>query len=98
MSGMLNQWHTLTKLRAEIKGREERVCWKCRKFGHLVYNCRNRKKEIKGKLTSQNKFEMIASRVMQYRVKEEIKVRRQEIVATYVDYKGYKGKGVSIEL
>jgi len=40
---------------------------------------------------------MIASRVMQYRVKEEVKVRRQEIVATYVDCEGCKGKGVSIE-
>ena len=97
ISGMLNQWHILTKLRAEIKGREERVCWECRKFGHLVHNYRNRKKEIKGKPTSQNKFEMIASRVIQYRVKKEVKVRRQEIVATYVDCEGCKGKGISIE-
>ena len=41
---------------------------------------------------------MIASRVMQCRVKEEVKVRRQEIVAIYVDCKGYKDKGVSVEL
>jgi len=73
---MLNQQCALAKLRAEIEGREERVCWEYRKFGHLVHNCRNRKKETKGKLISQNKFEMIASRVMQCRVKEEVTVRK----------------------
>ena len=80
MSRMLNQWHALAKLRAEIKDREGRVYQEYRKSGHLVCNCRNRKEKIKGKLISQNKFEMIASRVMQCRVKEEVKVRRQEIV------------------
>ena len=38
------------------------MCWECRKFGHLAHNCRNRKKETKGKPISQNKFKMIASR------------------------------------
>jgi len=80
MSRMLNKWHALAKLRAEIEGREERVCWECRKLGHLAHNYRNRKKETKRKLISQNKFEMIASRVMQCRVKEEVTVRRQEMV------------------
>jgi len=37
-------------------------------------------KEMKEKLTSQNRFEMIASRVMQCEVREKVKVRRQEIV------------------
>jgi len=32
--------------------------------------------EIKGKLTPQNKFEVIASRIMQCKVREEIKVKR----------------------
>ena len=45
----------------------------------MAYNCRN-KKEIKRKPISQNKFEVIASRVIQCRVREEIKVRRQEVV------------------
>ena len=77
---MLNQQHTLTKLRAEIEGREERMCQKCRKFRHLAHNYRNKKKETKGKLIPQNKFKVIVSRVMQCGVKEEVKVRRQEIV------------------
>jgi len=37
-------------------------------------------KEMKEKLTPQNRFEMIASRVMQCEVREKVKVRRQEIV------------------
>jgi len=46
ISGMLKQWHALTKLRAEIERREERVYWECKRFGHLTCNCRNRKEEI----------------------------------------------------
>ena len=48
-------------------------------FGHLAYNCRNIK-EAKGKLVSQNRFEIIASRVMQCGVRKEAKVSRQETV------------------
>jgi len=80
MSGLLNQKHTLTKLRAELKERKERICWCCRKFGHLAHNCRNKRGEMKGKPIPQNKFEMIVSRMMQYRVGGEVKVRRQEMV------------------
>ena len=80
MSSMLNQQCALTKLRAEIGGRKGRMCWECRKFGHLAHNCRNKKEEIKRKLVPQNKFEVIVSRVMQCRVKEEVKVRKQETV------------------
>ena len=79
MSGMLNQQRALTKLRAEIEKREGRVYWGCRSFGHLAYNCRNMK-EAKGKLVPQNRFKMIASRVMQYGVRKEAKVRRQKTV------------------
>ena len=80
MSEMLNQWCALTKLRTEIERREGRVCWEYKRFRHLACNCRNRKKEMKGKLTPQNKFEVIASRVMQCRVREEVKTRRNEMV------------------
>ena len=50
MSSMLNQQYTLTKLKAEIEGRKERMCWEYRKFRHLACNCRNKKEETKGKL------------------------------------------------
>ena len=68
--------YALIKLRAKIEGREEKIYWEYRKFGHLVHNYRNKKKETKEKPISQNKFEVIANRVIQYRVKEEVKVRK----------------------
>ena len=80
MGSMLNQWHALAKLRGKIERREGRVCWGYRKFGHLACNCRNKKKEEKGKPIPQNRFEVIASRVMQCGVGEEVKVRKQETV------------------
>jgi len=51
MSEMLNQWCTLAKLRIEIEKREKRVCWKYKRFRYLACNCRNRKEEMKEKLT-----------------------------------------------
>jgi len=79
MGSMLNQWCALAKLRAEIEGRKGRVCWGYRKFGHLAHNCRNMR-EAKGKPVTQNRFEVIVSRMMQCEVREEAKVRRQETV------------------
>jgi len=78
LSRILNQWYALAKLRAEIEGREGRVCWGCKRFRHLACNYRNKRVKKKKKSVSQNKFEVIASRVMQCGVREEIKVRRQE--------------------
>jgi len=80
ISNLLNQKHALTKLRAELEGRRGRICWCCRKFGHLAHNCRNKGEEKKGKPISQNRFEVIASRVMQCGVKGEVKARKQETV------------------
>ena len=79
MSRMLNQQCTLAKLKAEIEGKEGRICWECKRFGHLVCNCRNKKGETKGKPIPQSRFEVIVSRVMQYGVREKVKVRKQEI-------------------
>jgi len=74
---MLNQQYALTKLRAEIEGREGRVCWRYKRFRHLVRNCRNKKEEEKEKKPIlQNKFEVIVSRMIQCGVGEEVKVRR----------------------
>ena len=55
----------------------------------MAYNCRNKKEEAKRKLVSQNKFEMIVSRVIQCRVKEKVKVRKQETVEEGVQYFRY---------
>ena len=78
MSRMLNQQCTLAKLKAEIEGKEGRICWECKRFGHLVCNCRNKKGEAEGKPTPQNKFEVITSRVMQYGVKEKVEIKQQK--------------------
>jgi len=48
----------------KLERKKERMCWYCRKFRYLAYNYRNKRKEIKGKPIPQNKFEMIASKVM----------------------------------
>jgi len=69
-------------MRSELEGREGRKCWKCKQFGHMAKNCRNkggRMEEKKKKLT--NRFETLASRIMQCGVKE---VRRQEVVREVV--------------
>jgi len=50
MSSILNQQCALTKLRAEIEGKEGRRYWEYRKFEHLVHNYRNKKEKAKGKL------------------------------------------------
>ena len=78
MSSILNQKKVLAKLRAELEGREERKCWECKRFGHLTHNYRNQGRKKKGKTIPQNKFEILASRVMQCGVKEKVKVRWQE--------------------
>jgi len=80
INGMLNQRRALAKLRAEIEEKEGRICWGCKRFGHLACNCRNKIGEAKGKLIPQNKFEVIASKIMQCRVKEEVEIKQQERV------------------
>ena len=80
MSSLLNQKCAFAKLRAKLEGERKRMYQCCKKFRYLAHNCRNKKKEVKGKQISQNKFEVIVSRVMQYRVREEVKVERQEMV------------------
>jgi len=80
ISGMLNQQCALAKLKTEIEGKEERIYWECKRFGHLARNCRNKKGEVKGKLIPQNKFEVIASRVMQCGVKKEVGIKQQEMI------------------
>ena len=74
MSNLLNEKYALAKLRAELEERKGKICRCCKKFGHLAQNCRIRRGEEKRKVVSQNKFEMLSSRVMRCRMK----LRRQE--------------------
>jgi len=75
MSNLLKQKCSLTKLREELKERKGKLCFSCRKFRHLAWNCRNKKEKEKEKVISQNKFEMLSSRAMRCGVE----LRRQEI-------------------
>ena len=86
---MLNTRQVLAKTRSELKGKEGRKYWGCNQIGHLAKNCRNKGGRVEEKNKTTNKFEMLASRVMQYRVRE---VRRQEVVEQAVKCFWY-GKG-----
>jgi len=72
MSNLLNEKRALAKLRAELEGRKGKLCRGCKKFGHLARNCRNKRKEEKGTVVPQNKFEVLSSRVMQCGVEEKM--------------------------
>jgi len=70
MSNLLNEKHTLAKLRAELEGKKGKLCRCCKKFGHLAQNCRNKRREEKGTVVPQNK--VLKSRVMQCGVEEKM--------------------------
>jgi len=60
MSDMLNQRRALARLRAELEGREERICRRCGRFGHLARRCRSGEEQKKEKVVS-NRFEALRS-------------------------------------
>jgi len=79
MSNLLKQKHALTSLKAKLEEKKERECWNCKGFRHLARNCRNKKGKEKRGTISQNKFEVLSSRVMQCNMKEKV-IRKQEMV------------------
>jgi len=72
---MLNQWWALTKLRAELERKKGEKYFSCRKFRHLVCNCRNSVGEEKGKPIPKNKLEVLVSQVMQCGVRGKVEMR-----------------------
>jgi len=68
--------NALTKLRTELEERKEKICFTCKKFRHLVYNCRNKKEEGKGISVPQNRFKVLSSRVMRCGV--EMRKQKEE--------------------
>jgi len=89
MSDMLNERHALAKLRAELEGRERRLCRCCGRFRHLTWNCK-KGKEWRKKTVAANRFKVLGSQVMQCGVKE---VRRQKVVREEVKCFGCGKKG-----
>ena len=77
---MLNEKWALAKLRAELEGKERRLCRHCGEFGHLAQKYRNREKQEK-KTVEKNRFEVLKNWVMQCGVRE---VKRQEVVRNKV--------------
>jgi len=77
---MLKERYALTKLRVELEGRKGKLCWCCKGFGHLAQNCRKQKETEKGVTMSQNKFEVLRSRIMQCGIEERV-VRSTRTVA-----------------
>jgi len=83
ISTMLKQKHALTKLRAELKGRKKKMYFEYKKFRHLAYNYRNKGVEEKKIPASQNRFEMLLSKVMRYGVeirKQERERKKEEVI------------------
>jgi len=72
LSTLLREKCTLAKLRVKLEGRKGKLCRCCEKFGHLAYNCRNKREGEKRTVVPQNKFEVLKSRVMQCGVKERV--------------------------
>jgi len=48
LSNLLRERCALAKLREELEGRKEKLCRSCKRFGHLVRNCRNKREGEKG--------------------------------------------------
>jgi len=72
MSTMLEERHALAKLRTELEGRRGKLCKHCKGFRHLAQNCRNERREKKGTVVPQNKFEVLSNRVMQCGIEEKM--------------------------
>jgi len=64
MSSILNQKCALTKLRTELKERQRKLCYECKKFGYLACNYRNKEEEKKRTFVPQNRFKVLLSRVI----------------------------------
>jgi len=64
ISNLLKEKHALAKLRAELERRRGKMCFECKKFGHLACNCRNKREGEKKTLVPQNRFETLSSRVI----------------------------------
>jgi len=90
MSNLLREKYSLAKLREKLEESKGKLCWCCKKFGHLAHNCRNKEEGKKRTIVPQNKFEVLKSRVMQCGVEERM-IRRHEIVVVECFIRNFQG-------
>jgi len=90
LSNLLKEKRVLAKLREELEERKEKLCKSCKKFRHLARNYKKKRKEEEGTVISQNKFEVLKSRVMQCKVEESM-IRRVAVVEVECFKCGEKG-------
>jgi len=64
MSNLLKEKYSLTKLREKLEGRRGKLCFSCKGFRYLACNCRNKREGEKRINISQNKFEVLRSRII----------------------------------
>jgi len=93
MSNMLNQKCTLARLRAELEERLGKLCYECKKFGHLAHNYRNRREEEKKTSIPQNRFEVLSSRVMRCGIEIKRQKRDRKEKGKAICYFKYKEEG-----
>jgi len=94
MSNLLKEKHSLTKLRKKLERRREKLCFGYKGFKYLAQNCRKQKETKKRVIISQNKFEVLKSRVMQCGVEKRMikRVGVVEVECFKCEKKGHKCK------
>ena len=68
-----------------MEGRKEKMCFEYKKFRHLTHNCRNKEVGEKKTSASQNRFEMLLSRVMKcgLEIRKQKRERKEKEVIWY---------------
>jgi len=94
MSNLLKEKCVLALLRAELEERLGKLCYEYKKFRHLARNYRNRREMEERTSISQNKFEVLPSRVMRcgVEIRRQKRERKEEKVIQCFKYRkeGYQ--------
>jgi len=76
LSNILKEKQALALLKVQLEEKREKEYWSCRKFRHLVHNYRTKKeKKKKKKEKPQNKYGMLATRMMQCKIRDKVEVK-----------------------
>lgn len=87
ISNMLNSWQALAKIKSELEGREGQKCWRYKQFSYLAKNYRSKEGKAEEEIKKIEKhFEVLSSRVIQYRVREIRRMEQREEEKEEVQY------------